>query len=448
MHRIILLLACLLYAAGVSAATYYVDATRGDDSWSGTFANPQAGGDGPWQRLNKVSTHTLQPGDRVLLKRGEVWRAYMSGLMRITDRLYITHSGTPAQPIIIDAYGAGAAPLISGGRIIPRNTLLWSGPDAAGVYRLELGSTFDYYTSAPALVRRGAGGDVLLKRIDPIRASTPLCPLPVSTGTLEPDTYRTSAAGGKRTLEYLPKPGELPASYEFEISYNGTPILIAASDVQLSNIDGMLANAQHPSEPSSKSPPGSGVFRGEGARVQFSNCKASFSVSSGIVIHGPDSMIDGCSATHNHSTGLYIEDRVSGLPAPERSIIQNSRSEFNGNLEPDEGGKCDKDKGGIGVQGSYAIIRRNVVNSNGNVNALTDSEDAAISVFESHDVTIEQNYIVNSVRNAISASYGPKSYGHKILRNVIHNWNLEGVTLCCQNSSAIYLPPFGNNENS
>ena len=355
MHRMLMLLVCFLCAANVSAQTYYVDATGGDDGWSGTFATPQAGSDGPWQTLKKVSDHALQPGDRVLLKRGEVWRSYMSGATRMADRLYITQSGTPAQPIIIDAYGTGAAPLISGGRIIPRNTRLWSGPDAAGVYRLELGLTSEYYTSVPALVRRGASGDVLLKRIDPIRASTPLCPLPVSTGTLEPDTYRTSAAGGKRTLEYLPKPGELPASYEFEISYNGTPILIAASDVQLSNIDGMLANAQHPSEPSSKSPPGSGVFRGEGARVQFSNCKASFSVSSGIVIHGPDSVIDGCSATHNHSTGLYIEDpdptRVIGLPAPERSIIQNSRAEFNGNLEPDEGGKCDKDKGGIGVQG-------------------------------------------------------------------------------------------------
>ena len=451
MHRIIMLLGCLLCAAGVSAATYYVDATGGNDTWSGTFVSPQVGGGGPWQTLNKASDHVLQPGDSVLLKRGEVWRAYksVSGTTLVTDRLYITESGTPAQPIIIDAYGTGAAPLISGGRVIPR-TAAWGDTDGDGVYSLDLGPRFEYYTYAPALVRRTATGGVLLQRIEPSLPPSEPCLLPTQPGTLKPDTYRTSSANQQRILEYRPRLGEIPNNDEFEVSYNGTPILITGSDVHLSNIDGMLANGQHVSD---VLPSGNGVFRSEGARVRFSNCKASFSAAYGIVIRGPDSVIDGCSATHNNSTGLYIEDsdpkRIKVGSAPERSIIQNSRSEFNGNLEPDEGGKCDKDKGGIGVQGSYAIIRHNVVNSNGNKNVLTDSEDAAISVFASHDVTIEQNYIVNSVRNAIFASHGPKSYGHKILRNVIHNWNLEGVvTKPYQNTSAIYLAPFGNNENS
>ena len=95
------------------------------------------------------------------------------------------------------------------------------------------------------------------------------------------------------------------------------------------------------------------------------------------------------------------------------------------------------------MQANFVVIRKNFVNSNGNIGRLTDTEDAAISLYNCHDVTVDQNYIVNSARNGISASYGSLSYGHKILRNVIHNWNLEGVA-SNQNTSAIYLTSFGN----
>lgn len=419
-------------APGPISRTYYVDASSGNDAWSGLISDPQANSDGPWQTLDKVTSHTLQPGDKVLLKRGSVWRNHREGATPATNRLYIEESGTPTQPIIIDAYGTGPAPTISGGRLFPQHSN-WTAADESGVYKMDIGSTSEFFTSIPVMVRgtpTGATGYVLLRRID--------------TGTLTADSYKTSSNNGRRFIEYRPMDGQLPSSYDFEVSINGSPILITGSDVHVSNINGMLANREHPKD--LLEPRGSGVFRGEGARVRFSNCTASFSGAYGVVVRGPDSVIDGCSATHNHSTGLYIENRdqkgTLGLPLPDRGIIQNSRSEFNGNLEAD-----DLDKGGIGVQSNYAIIRHNVVRSNGNLNNLVDTEDAAISLFDCHDVTVDQNYIVNSVRNAIGASYGPASHGHKIIRNVIHNWNLEGV-VSYQNNSAIYLAPFGNTENS
>ena len=432
MHKLILLLACLMFAAGVSAKTYYVDASGGNDTWSGTSANPQAGAIGPWQTLGRVSSFALLPGDQVLLRRGRVWRNYVTGTTTVRNRLYITRSGTPTQPIIFDAYGTGPAPIVSGGRLLTQGAG-WRGPNTSGVYTLDLGTSADFYTSVPALVRgtpTGASGYVLLQRLE--------------TVPLVADSYKTGLANGRRYLEYLPKPGETPTSYEFEISINASPILITGSDVRLSNIDGMLANRQHPSDLQTLfTPSGDGVFRAEGARVRFSKCKVSFSASSGIVIRGPDNVIDGCVASHNHSTGLYIENRrLVGVPAPERGIIQNSRSEYNGNLEPDK-----LDKGGIGVQGDFSIIRKNVVRSNGYPKSQTDEEDAAISLHQCRNVTVDQNYIANSARNAISASYDNLSYGHKILRNVIHNWNLDNLELF-QNTSAIYLPSYGNTENS
>ena len=455
MRKLIIFLICLLFATSVSAQTYYVDATGGNDAWSGTFAYPQAGG-GPWRTLKKVSDYALQPGDKVLLKRGEVWRTQKSDTTPATNRLYIHQSGTQTKPIIFDAYGNGRAPIVSGGRLIPRGISAgWSGPNASGVYTLDLGFSDEFYTSVPALVRgtpTGASGYVLLQRLDAV--------------PLVPNSYKTRLVNGHRYLEYMPPTSEeVPTNYEFEISVNGSPILITGSDVRLNNIDGMLANRQHSRDILTPPAPfGSGVFRAEGARVWFSNCKASFSASSGIVIRGPDNVINRCVAAHNHSTGLYIENRkIVGVPAPDRSIIQNSRSEYNGNLESDK-----LDKGGIGVQGDFAIIRRNLVRSNGYLKSKIDEEDAAISLHQCHDVTVDQNFIANSARNAIAVSYvdpDPRtgivnaediSYGHKILRNIIHNWNLDGIVLLdgrnssptYQNTSAIYLPSYGNTENS
>lgn len=47
-------------------ATYYVDATGGNDAWPGTEAQP-------WQTIAKVNGEAFNAGDSVLFKRGETW---------------------------------------------------------------------------------------------------------------------------------------------------------------------------------------------------------------------------------------------------------------------------------------------------------------------------------------------------------------------------------------
>ena len=72
--------------APVEAAntTYYVDSIAGNDSNNGTSEST------PWKNLTKVNSVTFRPGDR------------------------INGSGAWGNPIIIDNYGTGNLPLISG----------------------------------------------------------------------------------------------------------------------------------------------------------------------------------------------------------------------------------------------------------------------------------------------------------------------------------------------
>jgi hypothetical protein len=97
LHRSALLMLLLLPAPSV-ARDYVVSAT-GDDTRSGSAAEP-------WRTLAKVSATSLQPGDRVLLEGGRVF----AGPLEIgsDDR------GTPARNIVVTSYGAGRA-VIDGG---------------------------------------------------------------------------------------------------------------------------------------------------------------------------------------------------------------------------------------------------------------------------------------------------------------------------------------------
>lgn len=69
--------------------TYYLDATGGNDNNSGVTAS-QA-----WKSLEKVNGMTFGPGDKLLLKKGEVF----------SGQLEIKGKGTPTSRIVIDTFG-------------------------------------------------------------------------------------------------------------------------------------------------------------------------------------------------------------------------------------------------------------------------------------------------------------------------------------------------------
>jgi Right handed beta helix region len=96
------LAACTLVPSAAPSArgrTFYVDATHGDDRATGT--SPASA----WQSLARASVARLEPGDMLLLKRGDRW----------SGTLAIDSSGTSTSRIVIDAYERGPRPQIETG---------------------------------------------------------------------------------------------------------------------------------------------------------------------------------------------------------------------------------------------------------------------------------------------------------------------------------------------
>jgi hypothetical protein len=102
----LLLLGSAIFAASPAlAATYYVDASNGNDRNAGTSPSD------PWKTIAKLNSSLFSPGDTILLRRGQTWHECLS----------ITSSGLPGQPITYSAYTAPSdldsvlsRPLISG----------------------------------------------------------------------------------------------------------------------------------------------------------------------------------------------------------------------------------------------------------------------------------------------------------------------------------------------
>ncbi len=85
----------------VSATTYYVDATTGNDNNAGTSSGAA------WQTVANVNlamaSGVIEPGDTVYFKRGETFAGYLN----------ITVSGTSSNSLTFGAYGSGNKPIIN-----------------------------------------------------------------------------------------------------------------------------------------------------------------------------------------------------------------------------------------------------------------------------------------------------------------------------------------------
>ena len=115
MRRSFLAIALLLVYIPAWGATYYVDATGGNDSNSGVATN-QA-----WRTINKVNQGSFSPGDSILLKRGEVWR----------DSLVVPSSGSAGNVITFKDYGSGALPILNASNLITS----WTSGNVANTWK-------------------------------------------------------------------------------------------------------------------------------------------------------------------------------------------------------------------------------------------------------------------------------------------------------------------------
>ena len=107
------ILALLVLCVCAQAATHYVSSTRGVNSGTGPIG-------APWQTLAYAMTN-IAAGDTVLLLRGDVWN----------EALVISQNN-----LMIDAYGSGPAPRITGYQALTNWTSqgsnVWSAPMASG----------------------------------------------------------------------------------------------------------------------------------------------------------------------------------------------------------------------------------------------------------------------------------------------------------------------------
>jgi len=87
-----------IFLKSTQAATYYIDATNGNDTNNGLSSTIA------WRTIAKINSQTFSPGDQILFKRGETWR----------ETLTIPSSGAAGNPIVFGAYGAGNRPRILG----------------------------------------------------------------------------------------------------------------------------------------------------------------------------------------------------------------------------------------------------------------------------------------------------------------------------------------------
>lgn len=121
--------------------TYYLDSVHGNDS---------AAGDSPataWKTLAKASAADLAPGEKLMLSRGSSW----------SGQLAITKSGEADDPIVVDAYGTGARPVLKD----DNEACLYLGGDHIEVYNLQIGVDQDQGRCSWAGIKVGGSNNVI-----------------------------------------------------------------------------------------------------------------------------------------------------------------------------------------------------------------------------------------------------------------------------------------------
>jgi hypothetical protein len=133
------LLASLLLAASTAiAATYHVS-PAGNDGADGL--TPGAA----WRTVAKVNGFSFAAGDQVLFQRNGEWR----------EALRPTASGAAGNPIVFDAYGAGAKPILWGSDILVNANFE---PLGGNSYRIAVPAPVDYILEDGVFVPTINGG--------------------------------------------------------------------------------------------------------------------------------------------------------------------------------------------------------------------------------------------------------------------------------------------------
>jgi len=180
--------------------TYYVD-PGGSDSNDGRSPTK------PFKTVAKVNTLALQPGQRVLFKRGGVWR----------ESLVSRSAGAPGAAIIFGSYGTGPLPVLTGADL----TKGWTAETVSSPASAR-GSFTAYYTSLVSKPNQAFDNDNRMRRVQ-------------FESQLAPGSWWYDA-GNSRI--YVRTAGDSnPANDIIEVSTRDYPVYLVQHDVWLQGLD-------------------------------------------------------------------------------------------------------------------------------------------------------------------------------------------------------------------
>lgn len=406
--RTILFALSVCFLQFANATTYYFSANSGDDSRSSTQARNSST---PWKSLSKLNSifSSLQPGDAVLLKRGETF--YGS--------IIVKKSGTSGSPITIGAYSSGDKPVITsliklsnwvskGNGIYESynssfgsavNTVLLNGaPQEIGRYPNSNSSNKGYLmyethystssitdkqlTSSP----NWTGADVVIRprrwvldrNLVTSHSGTKISYK--ATSSYSPyDNMGYFFTNSIKTLDRLGEWYYSPSSKKLSVYFGSNSP--SSHSVQAASKDNIIWCEKFSyivfDNLNIKGANGSGVYIKYGSNIHIRNCDIEFSGKNGVEAKFHTSFkIENSEISNSNNDGIHLG--WSG----DYAIIRNNKI-TNSNVFPGTGANGDNSGVGILSNGNYNIIEYNEIRNTGY---------SAIN-FNGNYVTVKNNFI-------------------------------------------------------
>lgn len=456
------LLLFLTFFSLANANTYYFSTNSGDDSRTPEEAqNPAT----PWKTLRKLNLFfsSLQPGDAVLLKRGETFYG----------TIVINKSGTPASPIVIGDYGSGKKPVITSfvtlSDWVNKGKGVWESYNEALASRvnmvvldgdvLEMGRypnsgsngskgylTFESHVDKSSITDDDLSTNADLTGAELVLRSrrwtldrnliTDHSGKKISykaSSIYEPyDNYGYFIQNDIRTLDkfgewyYNPLTNKLsvyfgdnsPSSYNLQATtFDNMVVSQKCSNVLINNLSITGANSN-------------GFNIRYGSNIVIKDCDILYSGVTGVkVISHSNFKIEGCTISYSNSNGIDLG--YSG----DNAIVRNNKIVNTGTIPGSIGSGDGK---GLGIY----------TNGNGNLieyNEIVNTGFMAIN-FNGDDVTVKNNFINYFCTQKDDGAGIYSHIGNKIPRTnrkIIGNIMLNGIGAGEGTSNPLYLPAEG-----
>jgi parallel beta-helix repeat protein len=417
--------------------TYYVDVSGGSDDNNGLSATS------PWKTLAKINSSKFAPGDIILLRRGSIWR----------EQLNFPSSGSAGSPIVIDAYGSGELPVISGADLVAAGT--WSACKSCGtniweaavktkanvvIFDAAKGNRKSASTelSSPGDWFWDSGVLYVFSREEPSSAfrhpgiETGARPSGLNLTGIANVTVKNISITGANAIPY----GEGAGIFAITVHLEGpTPEGLVISHVIVSNGAGDGIHIENANQCSVDSVL---VHDNEGAGIQLYHSNAKFPITSGSITNSEihhngfngiflvgcprgercRSVVhpDGLTITNIRITGNKVHDNGAGIYLHETndSLISGNVAYSNTNTTRKGEGYC------VGLSGSSS----NIVEKNDCYKARLAGIELSIDTgrppFGSSENIIRYNVVHDDGTHGIFTNYDPSQH-NQILHNLIYN---------------------------